>query len=39
MADVMNIEGSLREDLFDTEGAEDKEEEEDVLQSEGKCNF
>ena len=36
--DVINAEGPLGEDLFDTEVAEE-DDEEGVLQSEGKCNF
>ena len=39
MADAVNVEGPLGEDLFDTEGAEEEDDKEVVLQSEGKCNF
>ena len=39
MADVINVEGPLGEDLFDTKSAEEEDDEEGVLQSKGKCNF
>ena len=39
MADAVNVEGPLGEDLFDTEGVEQEDDEEVVLQLEGKCNF
>ena len=39
MGDVVGIEGPLGEDLFDIGGAKGEDDEEGVLQLEGKCSF